>query len=66
MLGMGNFLKKKFLIIFFSKTEIDDMIRKPTNLLLTKTLKSALVDLTAAESEIQLTFSQVKIDLSTS
>jgi hypothetical protein len=36
------------------------MIRKPTNLLLTKTLKSSLVELTAAESEIQLTFSQVK------
>jgi hypothetical protein len=45
---------------FFSKTEIDDMIRKPTNLLLTKTLKSALVELTAAESETQLNFSQVK------
>lgn len=43
-----------------SKTEIDDMIRKPTNLLLTKTLKTALVELTAAESDIQLTFSQVK------
>ncbi len=42
-----------------SKTEIDDMIRKPTNLLLTKTLKSALVELTAAESEYQLNFSQV-------
>lgn len=35
------------------------MIRKPTNLLLTTTLKRALVDLTAAESDIQLTFSQV-------
>ncbi|CAF2435145.1 unnamed protein product [Rotaria sp. Silwood2] len=42
-----------------SKTEIDDMIRKPSNLLLTKTLKSALVDLTAAESESQLNFSQL-------
>ncbi len=42
-----------------SKTEIDDMIRKPTNLLLTKTLKTALVELTAAESETQLNFSQV-------
>ncbi|CAF4252675.1 unnamed protein product, partial [Adineta steineri] len=42
-----------------SKTEIDDMIRKPTNLLLTKTLKSALVELTAAESETQLNFSQL-------
>ncbi|CAF3446362.1 unnamed protein product [Rotaria sp. Silwood1] len=42
-----------------SKTEIDDMIRKPSNLLLTKTLKSALVDLTAAESEPQLNFSQL-------
>ncbi len=46
-------------MIPFSKTEIDDMIRKPTNLLLTKTLKSALVDLTAAESESRLSFSQV-------
>jgi hypothetical protein len=53
--------EKKIIDHFFcySKTEIDDMIRKPTNLLLTKTLKSALVDLTAAESELQLTFSQV-------
>ncbi|CAF1000925.1 unnamed protein product [Rotaria sordida] len=42
-----------------SKTEIDDMIRKPSNLLLTKTLKSSLVDLTAAESELQLNFSQL-------
>lgn len=36
------------------------MIRKPSNLLLTKTLKSALVDLTAAESDVHLNFSQVK------
>ncbi len=49
------------MIISFSKTEIDDMIRKPTNLLLTKTLKSSLVDLTACESDIHLTFSQVKL-----
>ncbi|CAF2010976.1 unnamed protein product [Rotaria magnacalcarata] len=42
-----------------SKTEIDDMIRKPSNLLLTKTLKSDLVELTAAESETQLNFSQL-------
>ncbi len=64
---MENFIAgKKILIISISKTEIDDMIRKPTNLLLTKTLKSALVELTAAESEIQLTFSQVKIHLSIS
>ena len=42
-----------------SKTEIDDMIRKPTNLLLTKTLKTVFVHLTAAESETQLSFSQV-------
>ena len=35
------------------------MIRKPTNLLLSKILKSALVELTAAESELQLNFSQV-------
>ncbi|UJR27102.1 hypothetical protein I4U23_008402 [Adineta vaga] len=42
-----------------SKTEIDDMIRKPTNLLLTKTLKMSLVELTAAESEAQLNFSQL-------
>ena len=47
-------------LVSFSKTEIDDMIRKPTNLLLTKTLKSALVELTAAESETQLSFSQVR------
>jgi hypothetical protein len=45
--------------VIYSKTEIDDMIRKPTNLLLTKTLKTALVELTAAESETQLNFSQV-------
>ncbi|CAF5076063.1 unnamed protein product, partial [Rotaria magnacalcarata] len=44
-----------------SKTEIDDMIRKPSNLLLTKTLKSDLVELTAAESETQLNFSQVNL-----
>jgi hypothetical protein len=37
------------------------MIRKPTNLLLTKTLKSSLVESTAAESEIHLTFSQVNL-----
>lgn len=51
------------ILSFFSKTEIDDMIRKPTNLLLTKTLKNALVELTAAESDTQLTFSQVKYHL---
>ncbi|CAF0753822.1 unnamed protein product [Adineta ricciae] len=42
-----------------SKTEIDDMIRKPSNLLLTKTLKTALIELTAAESRRQLNFSQL-------
>jgi len=47
--------------VISSKTEIDDMIRKPTNLLLTKTLKTALVELTAAESETQLNFSQVNL-----
>ena len=31
------------------------------NLLLTKTLKSALVELTATESETQLNFSQVNL-----
>jgi hypothetical protein len=49
----------EYLFLSISKTEIDDMIRKPTNLLLTTTLKSALVNLTAAESESQLNFSQV-------
>lgn len=42
------------------------MIRKPTNLLLTKMLKTALVELTAAESNIQLTFSQVELFLENS
>ena len=37
------------------------MIRKPTNSLLTKTLKTELVELTAAESETQLNFSQVSV-----
>lgn len=49
------------MIFVFSKTEIDDMIRKPTNLLLTKTLKTSLVELTASESETQLNFSQVNL-----
>ncbi|CAF1230429.1 unnamed protein product [Didymodactylos carnosus] len=42
-----------------SKTEVDDMIRKPTNLLLTKTLKTCLVELTESNSESQLNFSQL-------
>ncbi|CAF0791891.1 unnamed protein product [Didymodactylos carnosus] len=42
-----------------SKTDVDDMIRKPTNILLTKILKTCLVELTGTESESQLTFSQL-------
>lgn len=49
-----------------SKTEIDDMIRKPTNLLLTKTLKNAFIEVTGDESQVQLNFSQlVQICLNT-
>jgi 3-methyladenine DNA glycosylase AlkC len=58
LVSMNNNHLTNVILNYSSKTEIDDMIRKPTNLLLTKTLKSALVELTAAESESQLNLSQ--------